>query len=190
MANKRQRFETSDVIKMLDSSAEDPMMCGSDDEFDDFDEEDTDPSDDERIPLPSPLDDTSTISPSSSSLLLSDTDCIPVSPPPLLPPILATSTNITSTCIQTSSTTSADNQHLPQSISPLPSSPSLSPGPIFTTSMGSTISPITSVQPLLSMPSSNTSLSSTPVGNPKSKKRQLKHSKQTSNPTSKKKPSL
>ena len=85
MANKRQRFETSDVIKMLDSSAEDPMMCGSDDEFDDFDEEDTDPSDDERIPLPSPLDDTSTISPSSSSLLLSDTDCIPVSPPPLPP---------------------------------------------------------------------------------------------------------
>lgn len=43
MANKRQRFETSDVIKMLDSSTEDAVMCGSDDEFDDFDEEDTDP---------------------------------------------------------------------------------------------------------------------------------------------------
>ena len=117
MTNKRQRFETSDVIKMLDSSAEDPMMCGSNDEFDDFDE-DTDPSDDERIPLPSPLDYTSSILPSSSSLLLSDTDIIPLSPPPLLPPILATSTNIASTCIQTSSITSADNQHLPQCISP------------------------------------------------------------------------
>ena len=163
MANKRHRFETSDVIKMLDSSTEDPMMCGSDDEFDDFDEDNTDPSDDERIPSPLPQDYT----------------------------ILATSTNIASTCIQTSSITSADNQHLPQSISPLPSSSSLSPGPIFTTSMGTTISPITSVLPLLSMPSSitsNTPLSSTPVGNPTSKKRQLKCSKQTSNPTSKKNP--
>ena len=191
MANKRHRFETSDVIKMLDSSTEDPMMCGSDDEFDDFDEDNTDPSDDERIPSPLPQDYTSSILPSSSSLLLSDTDCIPLSPPPLPPPILATSTNIASTCIQTSSITSADNQHLPQSISPLPSSSSLSPGPIFTTSMGTTISPITSVLPPLSMPSSitsNTPLLSTPVGNPRSKKRQLKRSKQTSNPTSKKNP--
>ena len=56
MANKRHRFETSDVIKMLDSSTEDPMMCGSDDEFDDFDEDNTDPSDDERIPSPLPQD--------------------------------------------------------------------------------------------------------------------------------------
>ena len=98
MANKRQRFETSDVIKMLDSSTEDPMMCGSDEEFDDFDEDNTDSSDDERIPSPSPLDYTSSILPSSSSILLFDTHCIPPSPPPLPPPILATSTNIASTC--------------------------------------------------------------------------------------------